>query len=84
MNPAYIRIVMSLIQSSHNVLDALLQMENSTYRKCPTVTTIRALYAIQGLWALGKSINRQPAHLFFHHRGSPVSKVLHPADASFS
>lgn len=59
MNPASIRIVMSLIQSSHSILDALLQMGNSTYLKCPTVTTIRALYAIQVIWTLWKSANRQ-------------------------
>ena len=53
---------MSLIQSSHSVLDALLQIEASTYRKCPTVTTIRALYAIQEIWTLWKSVHCQQTY----------------------
>lgn len=51
-----IRIVMSLIQASHTVLDTLLYMDTATYLKCPTVTTIRPLYAMQEISMLGKSI----------------------------
>jgi hypothetical protein len=63
INPAYIRVVMSLIQSSHSVLDALLQIETSTYRKCPTVTTIRALYAIREIWTVWRSVHFQQTYL---------------------
>ncbi len=63
INPAYIRVIMSLIQSSHSVLDALLQIETSTYRRCPTVTTIRALYAIQDIWTLWRSVHGQQSCL---------------------
>lgn len=54
---------MSLIQSSHSVLDALLQIETSTYLRCPTVTTIRALYALQEIWTLWRSVKCQQTHL---------------------
>ncbi|KAH8885844.1 hypothetical protein GQ53DRAFT_695403 [Thozetella sp. PMI_491] len=59
----YIRVIMSLIQSSHSVLDVLLHLEPDTYLKCPTVTTIRSLYAIFEIDTLWKAIHLQETKL---------------------
>ncbi|KAH8811236.1 hypothetical protein F5884DRAFT_781568 [Xylogone sp. PMI_703] len=50
----YVRILMSLIQSSHSILDIVLYLDIPKYLKCPTVTTVRALYAIQEIYTLQK------------------------------
>jgi len=51
----YARSVMSLVQSWHSIVDHLTQMATTTYLHCPTVTTVRALYAIKSLSALQTS-----------------------------
>lgn len=60
---AYIRVVMSLIQSSHNILDTVIHLDIPTYLNCPTVTTVRALYAMQMIFALWKSVKLQNSHV---------------------
>lgn len=64
---AYIRVVMSLIQSSHNILDSVIHLDIPTYLNCPTVTTVRALYAMQMIFALWKSVKLQ---------NSPISDLI--------
>ncbi|EHK17885.1 uncharacterized protein TRIVIDRAFT_204829 [Trichoderma virens Gv29-8] len=56
---AYIRAIMSLIQSSHSALDTLVLFDIATYRRCPTVTSIRALYALQEIITVWKSVYNQ-------------------------
>ncbi|KFY48678.1 hypothetical protein V495_01097 [Pseudogymnoascus sp. VKM F-4514 (FW-929)] len=60
---AYIRIVMSLIQSCHGVLDAHLHLTTSTYLRAPTVTTVRALYAMQVIYSLWKLVHYEQTNL---------------------
>ncbi|QYT01953.1 Zn(2)-C6 fungal-type domain-containing protein [Trichoderma simmonsii] len=60
---AYIRAIMSLIQSSHSALDTLVLFDIATYRRCPTVTSIRALYALQELITVWKSVYHQRGYL---------------------
>ncbi|KAL7911586.1 hypothetical protein GGI35DRAFT_294097 [Trichoderma velutinum] len=60
---AYIRAIMSLIQSSHTALDTLVLFDNATYRRCPTVTSIRALYALQEIITVWKSVHHQRGYL---------------------
>ncbi|PNP55418.1 hypothetical protein THARTR1_04248 [Trichoderma harzianum] len=60
---AYIRAIMSLIQSSHSALDTLVLFDIATYRRCPTVTSIRALYALQEIVTVWKSVYHQRGHL---------------------
>ncbi|KAL7795461.1 hypothetical protein V8C43DRAFT_321315 [Trichoderma afarasin] len=60
---AYIRAIMSLIQSSHSALDALVLYDIATYRRCPTVTSIRALYALQEIITVWKSVCNQRGYL---------------------
>ncbi|KAK7225357.1 hypothetical protein V2G26_013360 [Clonostachys chloroleuca] len=47
--------LMSLIQASHNVLDVLLRLDIKPYLRCPTVTTVRALYAIREIHLIWRS-----------------------------
>jgi hypothetical protein len=57
---------MSLIQASHNILDVMLRLDVKTYLRCPTVTTVRALYAIREIYLVWKSTqyqNSQFSHL---------------------
>ena len=54
---AYARSVMSLVQAWHSIIDHLIQMATTTYLHCPTVTTVRALYAIKSIFALQTSFN---------------------------
>lgn len=60
---AYIRAIMSLIQSSHSALDTLVFFDIATYRRCPTVTSIRALYALQEIITVWKSVYHQRGYL---------------------
>ncbi|KAL7955029.1 hypothetical protein V8C34DRAFT_292710 [Trichoderma compactum] len=60
---AYIRAIMSLIQSSHSALDTLVLFDIATYRRCPTVTSIRALYALQEIITVWKSVYHQRGYL---------------------
>lgn len=60
---AYIRAIMSLIQSSHSALDTLVLFDMATYRRCPTVTSIRALYALQEILTVWKSVCHQRGYL---------------------
>ncbi|KIV94429.1 hypothetical protein PV10_02196 [Exophiala mesophila] len=60
---AYIRVVMSLIQSSHSILDTVIHLDIPTYLNCPTVTTVRALYAMQMIFTLYKSVKLQNSHI---------------------
>ncbi|KAM6485733.1 hypothetical protein HDV62DRAFT_259346 [Trichoderma sp. SZMC 28011] len=60
---ACIRAIMSLIQSSHSALDTLVLFDIATYRRCPTVTSIRALYALQELITVWKSVYHQQGYL---------------------
>ncbi|KAK4070826.1 hypothetical protein Trihar35433_5293 [Trichoderma harzianum] len=60
---ACIRAIMSLIQSSHSALDTLVLFDIATYRRCPTVTSIRALYALQELITVWKSVYHQRGYL---------------------
>ncbi|KAL7805066.1 hypothetical protein V8C44DRAFT_341884 [Trichoderma aethiopicum] len=43
----HIRDVMSLVESSYSALDTLVLVVVATFCHCPTVTSIRALYALQ-------------------------------------
>lgn len=63
LDMTYIRVLMSLIQSCHSVLDTVLHLDSPAYLRCPTVTTVRALYALQEIYALWKSMHVQPKHL---------------------
>ncbi|KAL7932884.1 hypothetical protein V8C35DRAFT_305731 [Trichoderma chlorosporum] len=58
-----IRAIMSLIQSSHSALDTLVHFDLATYRRCPTVTSIRALYALQEIITVWKSVHHQRGYL---------------------
>ncbi|PTB53659.1 hypothetical protein M431DRAFT_520631 [Trichoderma harzianum CBS 226.95] len=60
---ACIRAIMSLIQSSHSALDTLVLFDIATYRRCPTVTSIRALYALQEIITVWKSVYHQRGYL---------------------
>jgi hypothetical protein len=54
---------MSLIQASHNVLDTMLRLDTKAYLRCPTVTTVRALYALQQIYLVWKSTQHQNPQL---------------------
>ncbi|KAL7942709.1 hypothetical protein V8C42DRAFT_150281 [Trichoderma barbatum] len=60
---AYIRAIMSLVQSSHSALDTLVLFDIATYRRCPTVISIRALYALQEIITVWKSVYYQRGYL---------------------
>jgi hypothetical protein len=60
---AYVRTIMSLIQSSHSALDTLVLFGIGTYRRCPTVVSIRALYALQEIFTVWKAVHRQQGYL---------------------
>lgn len=62
----YLRMIMSFVQSSHSALDLLLRLDASTYLKCPTVTTVRALYAVHELCLLQEYIIDQQSYLRNH------------------
>jgi hypothetical protein len=55
--------LMSLIQASHNVLDVLLRLDIKTFLKCPTVTTVRALYAMLEIYLIWRSTKHQNPQL---------------------
>ncbi|RFU75888.1 hypothetical protein TARUN_6350 [Trichoderma arundinaceum] len=59
----YIRTIMSLIQSSHSALDTLVLFDIATYRRCPTFISIRALYALQEIFTVWKSVYHQRGDL---------------------
>ncbi|GFP57730.1 hypothetical protein TASIC1_0009006700 [Trichoderma asperellum] len=59
----YVRTIMSLIQSSHSALDTLVLFDTATYRCCPTVVSVRALYALQELFAIWKAVRSRQGHL---------------------
>lgn len=59
----YVRDVMSLVQASQSVLDVLLRLNVSAYRRCPTVTTVRALYAVRVVYCLWKRQDTRPSSL---------------------
>lgn len=54
---------MSLIQSSHSALDTLVLFDTATYRCCPTVVSVRALYALQELFAIWKAVRSRQGYL---------------------
>lgn len=60
---AYVRAIMSLVQSSHSALDTLVLFDVATYRRCPTVTSIRALYALHEIFTVWKSVYHQQGYL---------------------
>ncbi|KAL7924582.1 hypothetical protein ACQKWADRAFT_287024 [Trichoderma austrokoningii] len=55
-NMTYVRTVMSLIQSSHSALDTLVLFDTVSYRCCPTIVSVRALYALQELFTIWKAV----------------------------
>ncbi|KAM0487290.1 hypothetical protein ACHAPX_000561 [Trichoderma viride] len=59
----YVRTIMSLIQSSHSALDTLVLFDTATYRCCPTVVSVRALYALQELFTIWKAVRSRQGYL---------------------
>lgn len=59
----YVRTIMSLIQSSHSALDTIVLFETATYRCCPTVVSVRALYALQELFTIWKAVRSRQGYL---------------------
>lgn len=59
----YVRTIMSLIQSSHSALDTLVLFDTATYRCCPTVVSVRALYALQELFTIWKAVRSHQGYL---------------------
>lgn len=55
ITPSLVKAVMSVIQCCHGIIDLVCQMDIQLYLDCPTVTTVRALYAINTLSALQRS-----------------------------
>ncbi|KAL6903956.1 hypothetical protein GGI43DRAFT_307646 [Trichoderma evansii] len=59
----YVRTIMSLIQSSHSALDTLVLFDTAAYRCCPTVVSVRALYALQELFTIWKAVRSRQGYL---------------------
>lgn len=47
--PGYLQAVMRLIRTCHSILDQVIGSDQLTYLNAPTITTVRALYAMKEL-----------------------------------
>ncbi|KAL6872758.1 hypothetical protein J3F83DRAFT_730905 [Trichoderma novae-zelandiae] len=73
---AYTRAIMSLIQSSHSALDTLVLFDVATYRRCPTTTSIRALYALQEIITVWKSIHHDHQQQQQQQQGGYLAELV--------
>ncbi|KAF2226848.1 hypothetical protein BDZ85DRAFT_55429 [Elsinoe ampelina] len=59
-----VRAITSIMQDCHDIIDTLLQSATVTYLHCPTVTTVRALYAGRELLTIQSLVDNEQSPYF--------------------
>ena len=65
INPLFVRAILGLISACRSILDAVILMDDSVLRGCPTVTFVKTLHALKVLTML-KRAQSHPDHIGLH------------------
>ena len=65
INPLFVRAILGLISACRSILDAIILMEDSVLRGCPTVTFVKTLHALKVLTMLKRAQNNLD-HVVLH------------------